>query len=341
MIGFPAARPLLVEDSGAAAVVLRGRPRILLIVLAGAAAVAGAILAATGTSLEWAVFARFAALAVGMGVLSLWCRKRQLDPRMSAAAAIVALAIVSLMLCAIISNVGLKLGAPLLDARLAAADAALGLHVGQAVRSAAQSPDLIQALAFVYNASGIAVVALLFAVLARREVERAWELTTTIVIAMQATALLSVFFPARGAILFMGLDALHGQGLPVGAGSYSAREFAYFYAGGDPLVRLSEMNGIVVFPSFHTIMALVIVQGFAATPLRWLAVSYGALTIVSTIPMGGHYVVDLAGGGTVWLASCIIANWACRGLSRTTTPATGSNCNAEPSLSTLPIEQPS
>ncbi|MET0589353.1 MAG: phosphatase PAP2 family protein [Novosphingobium sp.] len=67
----------------------------------------------------------------------------------------------------------------------------------------------------------------------------------------------------------------------------------------------------VCFPSFHTAMALVIVQGFAQSRLRWPAVIWGALTILSTIPMGGHYVTDLLGGMAVWAVSCVLAAWAC------------------------------
>jgi membrane-associated phospholipid phosphatase len=59
-------------------------------------------------------------------------------------------------------------------------------------------------------------------------------------------------------------------------------------------------------------MALVILQGFANSPLKWPALLWSALTIVSTVPMGGHYVVDLGGGVLVWIVACCLATWACR-----------------------------
>jgi membrane-associated phospholipid phosphatase len=133
------------------------------------------------------------------------------------------------------------------------------------------------------------------------------------VFAAQITALISIFFPGEGAILYQGLDALQGHGLPLGAGSYSAAEFKAFYWGTDLHVSRDDLAGIVVFPSFHTVMALIILQGFAASRMRWLALIVCSLTIVSTVPMGGHYVVDLIGGFLVWLASFLLAARICQG----------------------------
>ncbi|QDM40174.1 phosphatase PAP2 family protein [Altererythrobacter sp. TH136] len=311
MNGLLAARAIALEHSPtpptATWTARHGLTSLLAIVLGSAAMLAGAILMVTGTSLEWAVFARFAALATGMALVSLWCSKRQLDPRMAAAAAIVAAAILSLMFCAVISHVGLKLEAPLMDARLARADAALGFHVDRAVRAAAYSPHLIDVLAFVYNASGVVVVALILAVLGTGSTGRAWELTATIVIAMQVVAALSILMPAIGAMHHFGLGDLQGRGLPVGAGVYHLQGFAHFYGGSDPVARLSDMTGLVTFPSFHTVLALMATQALAPTRLRWVGVAWTSMVIVSTVPVGGHYAVDLAAGFVIWALAAAIS----------------------------------
>jgi membrane-associated phospholipid phosphatase len=225
------------------------------------------------------------------------------------------LATVSLLLCGLVSLTGLRLGLPLADAPLARIDRAIGFDTAAVVAYSAAKPLLSEGLYWAYSLSGPLCIAAVLWNLIRKDRVRMWQVVATILLAMQITALVSVLFPARGAILFMGLEALQGHGLPFGAGSYSAREFAHFYSGSDLLVTLRDMNGIVVFPSFHTVMALVILQGFAASRLKWLAVMVSALTIVSTVPMGGHYVVDLAGGLLVWIAACLLATWACRPMS--------------------------
>jgi membrane-associated phospholipid phosphatase len=178
----------------------------------------------------------------------------------------------------------------------------------------ATQPGLSWLLYFLYNASGPLCAAAIGWNLFRKDRVLMWQVVATLVVSMQVVAITSVMFPAQGASVWMGLDALQGSGLPYGAGTYSATEFAHFHSGSELLVRREDMNGIVCFPSFHTVMALVIMQGFVTSPLKWLALPVSALTIVSTVPMGGHYVVDLAGGLLVWVLASKLAAWACRSL---------------------------
>ncbi len=278
--------------------------------LAMAAIAAAAIVGAAGMTIEPAGFVRFAALAAAMLALSAWCRARLPDPRLAAAAQIVAAATMSLMLCGVIANAGLWLGAPLADARLAAIDAALGLHVDQAVRAMAEWPLLIEILATIYNASGAVVVLLIALALAGKAIAKAWELTATSVLAMQTVALLSIAMPAIGAMAHLRMGDLQGAGLPAGAGTYHLQAFAHFHAGDDPVLRLADLSGLVTFPSFHTVLALLATQALWDTRLRWIGVAWSAAVIVSTVPIGGHYVVDLVAGFAVWLCCATIARRA-------------------------------
>jgi membrane-associated phospholipid phosphatase len=268
--------------------------------LALALGAAAAVVGAAGLTVEAAGFARFAVLSAAMLALSLWCRRRHPDPRLGEAAAVVGAATLSLMLCGVIANAGLRLGAPLADARLAAIDAGFGVHVDRAVRAMVEWPWLIDGLAIVYNASGAAVVALITIALARNALCKAWELAATAVLAMQAVALLSIAAPAVGAMAHLGMRDLQGAGLPAGAGVYHLAAFAHFYGGGDPVLRLANLSGLVTFPSFHTVLALLATQALWDTRMRWAGVGWSAAVIVSTIPIGGHYVIDLAAGFAVW-----------------------------------------
>jgi membrane-associated phospholipid phosphatase len=268
------------------------------------------MLTATGMSLE-AGFAKFVLLAFLLLAIAGYCHFRGHDWRLTDSATAFAFITISLLLCGLVSLTGLRLGLPLADPMLADSDRLVGFDVRSVTHFVAARPMLSAVLERAYNWSGILCVAAILWNLIKDDRMRMWHAVATIGIAMQITALVSIFFPARGATVHLGLDALQGQGLPFGAGTYSTQEFSHFYEGKDLLVLVSDMNGIVCFPSFHTVMALVIVQGFAQSRLKWLAVAWGALTIVSTIPMGGHYVTDLAGGVVVWAVSCLIGAWAC------------------------------
>jgi hypothetical protein len=279
----------------------------LALVLVGSAVLAAIVVAAAGMRVEPAGFGRFILLALVMGALAYWCRTRGLDRRLGAAAAIVGAATLSLMICGVIANAGLRLGAPIADARLAAADAALGFDVGEIIREVAARPVLTEALSFLYNSSGLAVVGLIGWAMLRQSVAKGWELATTAFISMQLVALTSLSFPALGAMRHFALEGLQGRGLPVGAGVYQWPAFTHFYRGSDPMLRLSDMGGVVAFPSFHTVLALLIAQALAATRWRFAGVFWTAGIILSAIPMGGHYVVDLAAGFVIWLSAASIA----------------------------------
>ena len=65
----------------------------------------------------------------------------------------------TLLACGVISNAGLRLGAPTIDPLLLRADALAGIRVDDAVRAFARHRWLIDGLAWFYNASSLAVVA--------------------------------------------------------------------------------------------------------------------------------------------------------------------------------------
>ena len=63
---------------------------------------------------------------------------------------------------------------------------------------------------------------------------------------------------------------------------------------------LAKMAGMVSFPSFHTIVA--ILTAWALWPLRIIgpiALVLNALLIISTVPWGGHYLIDIPAGAAI------------------------------------------
>jgi hypothetical protein len=293
---------------------------LLFAALSASAVALLAILAVTGMSLA-NEFARFVLLAASVAALAGFCHWRKHPWYLTDSAALVGVVTASLLLCGLVSCLGLRLGFPAADRLLARGDELIGFDVGKVAEFVSTQPALSSLLYYAYASSGPLCVAVVGWNLIRKDRLRLWQVVATLVVAMQITALVSILFPAQGAAVSLGLEALQGNGLPYGAGTYSAAEFAHFYWGGRLLVTPEDINGIVCFPSFHTVMALVIVQGLAKSPLKWAAVLWGALTIVSTVPMGGHWVTDLGGGVLVWIVSCRLATWACRFPERVAEPA--------------------
>ncbi len=67
-------------------------------------------------------------------------------------------------------------------------------------------------------------------------------------------------------------------------------------------IPLSNMQGIVSFPSFHTVAGLILVMCFSQT--KWLSIPFlilNSLLIAATPSMGGHYLVDTLAGAIIAL----------------------------------------
>lgn len=110
------------------------------------------------------------------------------------------------------------------------------------------------------------------------------------------------FFPALGSTVYHGIE--NTGGLPSGAGNFHLATVGYFRNDASAIFDLSKVDGIVTFPSFHMVMALLIPFALRGTRFMfWIAVLWAFLVTLSTIAIGGHYVIDLLGGAVAWAAA--------------------------------------
>jgi membrane-associated phospholipid phosphatase len=69
------------------------------------------------------------------------------------------------------------------------------------------------------------------------------------------------------------------------------------------VLRITSLDGVISFPSFHATMALITAAMWRKNPLAFLAAgAWSLLVLLGTVPCGGHYLVDLIGGGAIWAA---------------------------------------
>jgi membrane-associated phospholipid phosphatase len=93
-----------------------------------------------------------------------------------------------------------------------------------------------------------------------------------------------------------------------GAGMWHYDLLMALRAGTAPVIdfNVPNSNCLVTFPSGHTILA--IIMTYALRGSRWTlipAFTVNAAMLVSTIPEGGHHLIDLAAGGAI--AACAIS----------------------------------
>jgi PAP2 superfamily len=74
---------------------------------------------------------------------------------------------------------------------------------------------------------------------------------------------------------------------------------------------LDQMQGVISFPSYHTVLALLCV--YAHRGLRWSFAPVALLDCVMLISIpseGGHYLADMIAGAMVALVSVVVVRWA-------------------------------
>lgn len=225
-------------------------------------------------------------------------------PVLSNLAAAVAVFFWSAAAAATISLVGLRYKFPLIDDGLAKADRLIGIDLQSIIPWFADHPRLTELLAVAYCSSFVQVAALFVLLAVTKRFDKLWQLVFVFALTIVASTTFSVFWPAKGAFVYFDHPVAILNALPEHAGIYHLAKFEYFRNAAAPELSLSNLQGVVTFPSFHTCLALMTI--FATIGMRWLfgiTLIWNVLVLVSTIPIGGHYVIDLICGALLWLAA--------------------------------------
>lgn len=208
----------------------------------------------------------------------------------------------SLTMLGVLALAGLAVNAPLIDGALIRADEMIGLDARTIVAFVSRVPALHHPLVFAYHASFKVLIFVPLILILMRRADAAWRFCAMIALAGFACALIAIPFPAIGAFAGLQLAEDVVSQLPEGAGLYHLATFDAFRSGTTKHVRLSELNGVITFPSFHAAFACVTAHVFMSLrilPVRLLRLSiliWTAIVMVSTIVIGGHYFVDVFAG---------------------------------------------
>jgi len=182
------------------------------------------------------------------------------------------------------------LNAPLADTWLMRVDEAMGIHLPAIVAWAQQHPALHTVLNLAYPS---VMFSTLLAMVVLGLNDDRWKLQSFVLHFMISGLLTTLFFclfPAEGPFAVYDYPARPDQ----------QRFLTHFHAlrnGQFPVVSLTNVEGLITFPSFHTSWALLLAWGFRHH--RWLRVPMLLLNltvVASTLTTGWHYGSDLLGG---------------------------------------------
>ncbi len=195
----------------------------------------------------------------------------------------------------------LRTGAPLVDPSLARTDAIIGLHTPTLVIWVAHHTVIAALLSVAYKSTVPLVFATVMLLGLTRHDHQMWELCFLFAATGPVCASINAAAPAIAAFTYYGIQPDSLALLPTGAGRFHLPIFVAYHSRILNAVDVRQLEGVVTFPSFHTIMALTTAYALrnhgALSALAW---AWCSLTLVSTIPIGGHYATDVIGGAAVW-----------------------------------------
>jgi PAP2 superfamily len=190
---------------------------------------------------------------------------------------------------------------PFRDGALARMDRALGMDVPAILNVVENFPRCKRFLDYCYDTLLVLVVIAVMIPPVCGKLTRAKEYLVAGIASAVISIPLFALLPAQGPWAYYQYAATPEQ--------RTVEHVIVALKGPDPFVlHYFQIEGIISFPSFHTILA--ILAAFALWPVRfvrWPASLLAALIVISSLTTGWHYAVDILAGIAVTIACCLLA----------------------------------
>ncbi|MBV9290554.1 MAG: phosphatase PAP2 family protein [Hyphomicrobiales bacterium] len=210
-----------------------------------------------------------------------------------AAAVVLSLCIFGTMFSYLATSPGL----PLLDSRLAAMDRSLGIDWLRLVAMANSNRTVSAALVLAYRSTLPLVLATGVILALFNDRIRLAEFLAILALSSLLGEILMAFIPAAGAYAYYAPAREIFSNFTGAGGLAHLQTFSSLRHDAAPVLDFTKLVGLVSFPSFHTVWAIVTAYAFRKLRLLfWPVAVLNALVIVSTLPEGGHHFADVIAG---------------------------------------------
>lgn len=198
---------------------------------------------------------------------------------------------------------------PLRDNVLADVDHLLGFDWPNFLQATNASPLIVKVLAKAYDATGPASDLVVMWLVLRRRGDRITEFMAVLSLSTVAVCVGMALVPAAGAFAYF-------QPAPQEFANYSAvvgpmwpfvHTFLILRDGTLSVIDLTAPDGIVSFPSFHTMLGLMTI--YAARDTRWLMIPVAIVNgtmFLATMPVGGHHLADVLAGAALTTGAILL-----------------------------------
>lgn len=239
------------------------------------------------------------------------------DEALSALLACSAFLIVFPAGCALLSYLLVTVAGARIDGALAAADRAIGFDWRALMAFVADYPRANMLLGLAYLSVMPQTVVLIFALGFAKKTAELYRFSLALALGAVVTLAIWAIMPSFGAFSVYTLPDPVAAKLGLALGFDYGRALVEMLKDGPGFISPGEMRGIVGFPSYHTLQALVLMwYARELKLLRWPAILLNAACLVAIPIQGGHHLVDLFGGTLVTAVSIALAGWIVRAAAR-------------------------
>jgi hypothetical protein len=209
------------------------------------------------------------------------------------------------------------IGLPLQDKLLLAWDIALGLDFRKHLDVVNAHPELVRLFAPSYSSITWQLVAMVAALPLLGRYRRIGEAVCAFILSLLITTCISALVPAIGVYDVLHLTPADYPYFDPGGYNDTARDVPLLRSGDLRLLDLPRLVGVLTFPSFHAVSAILYIWAFWPVAwLRLLVVPLNVAMIAATPIGGGHYFVDVIAG----IAVALVAIYAARRMGERVTP---------------------
>ena len=210
--------------------------------------------------------------------------------------------------CCLLSYLMLTITGPRIDGLLANIDHAMGFSWPALMTFAANHLLLTHLLKLTYLSVMPQTVLLLFLLGWKKDGEQIYRLCFALAISAGATIAIWTAFPAFGAFSVFNLSPTVAGKLGLALDGNYGKALVRMLNAGPGFISPRELRGLVGFPSYHTVQALVLIWYARNLPyLRWISLVLNSVVLVAVPIHGGHHLIDMFGGAAVTIFSVILA----------------------------------
>jgi hypothetical protein len=242
--------------------------------------------------------------AVLLGTSEVYRVKRP-DPRLSAMLFGAGFLCLFTAAASVLNYCLLTVAGPSIDPQLAAIDRALGFDWPALMSWVAPHRLLTLALQAVYISMLPQVALLTVALAGQRTYAHIYRFCAAVAVGALVCIGVWTLMPSFGAMAVYAPP----PNMPLALDQNYARQLTLLLANGPGLISPADTKGLIGFPSYHAVLALLVMfYGWKIFWLRWPVVVFNLAVLAATPIQGGHHLVDVLGGIAVTVLTLYAVN---------------------------------